>query len=174
MPTRQGKHHKLKFQSYFRLLEEIDSPKVNEILDSNRQTKPTTPINILNVSPTKASRSLSSSFADSAEINQMMTRTRSPRDTPQRKYFDSGDWELAKAGKVDAASVGSEHASPEKLHSRSFSSQQLHPSNAAQISRSLSHGQNSPIKISFSAASLDANEAVLKFPESISEDVDMG
>ena len=143
-------------------------------MDSNRQTKPTTPINILNASPTKASRSLSSSFADSAEINNQMARTRSPRDTPQRKYFDSGDWELAKAGKVDAATVGSEHASPEKLHSRSFSSQQLSAASAAQISRSQSHGHNSPIKISFSAASLDASEAVLKFPEAITEDVDMG
>lgn len=151
---------------------------VNEILESNRQTKPTTPINFLSTtSPTKTNRSFSNSFADSTEINQL--RTRSPRDTPQRKYFDSGDWELAKAGKVDVSCVGSEHASPEKLHSRSFSAQHLHSAmslNASQISRSHSQSQshNSPIKVSFSAASLDVNEAVLKFPESISEDVDMG
>ena len=154
----------------------VASPTVNEIQDSNHQSKPTTPINISDkLSPVKtATRSLSSSFAESAEINAMAMniRTRSPRDTPQRKYFDSGDYELAKVGKVDAACVGSEHASPEKLHSRSFSAQHLHPVNhlsGSQFSRSVSLSQNSPIKVSFSAASLEdlslkTSDSLLKFP----------
>lgn len=51
----------------------------------------------------------------------------SPRDTPSRKYFDSGDYELAKAGIVSSSSVGSLHPNPEKLasYSRSNSSHHL-------------------------------------------------
>ncbi|KAK9764010.1 hypothetical protein K7432_008842 [Basidiobolus ranarum] len=32
-----------------------------------------------------------------------------------RKYFDSGDYALQKAGKTTAAEVGSQHPSPEKI-----------------------------------------------------------
>jgi len=51
----------------------------------------------------------------------------SPRETPSRKYFDSGDYELAKAGIVSSSSVGSLHPNPEKLasYSRSTSSHHL-------------------------------------------------
>jgi hypothetical protein len=86
---------------------------------------------------------------------------RSPRDSPRRKYFDSGDYELARAGIVDAASVGSIHASPERLATSrwSASSQQLHPEIIA--SHSTVHSSNSPIKQSFSAASFDESSILL-------------
>ena len=51
----------------------------------------------------------------------------SPREATSRKYFDSGDYELAKAGIVSSSSVGSLHPNPEKLasYSRSTSSHHL-------------------------------------------------
>ena len=41
-----------------------------------------------------------------------------PGPDPRRKYFDSCDWVLSKAGKsdsIDTANVGSEHPVPEKI-----------------------------------------------------------
>mgnify|MGYP003501652153 FL=1 len=44
-----------------------------------------------------------------------MHRSTDSSSRQTRKYFDSGDYELAKAGILSASSVGSIHASPEKL-----------------------------------------------------------
>ncbi|TPX30694.1 hypothetical protein SmJEL517_g05802 [Synchytrium microbalum] len=59
-----------------------------------------------------------------------------------RKYFDSGDYALSKAGKTSAQDVGSQHPSPERIpHS---------------IPQNLKNGkdgiQNSPVKESLLAA----------------------
>lgn len=185
---------------------------MSEIHPTNRPSKPTTPIyiapagNASNNSPSAnsplqkqgkvqpVSRSLSSSFVDD---DVTMLRARSPRDSPRRKYFDSGDYELAKAGIVDAASVGLVHASPEKLaasrsgsahhlqvppclSSRSLSLQPIGSLTATTSVASLSgihqhkHSQQSPIKVSISAASLeDLSATALRFPASIDEDVEM-
>lgn len=50
----------------------------------------------------------------------------SPRDTPKRKYFDSGDYELAKVGIINSASLGSLHPNPEELNSCSKSGSAHH------------------------------------------------
>jgi hypothetical protein len=47
------------------------------------------------------------------------TESSSSQVRQTRKYFDSGDYELAKAGILSASSVGSIHASPEKIVSSS-------------------------------------------------------
>ena len=93
---------------------------VNEIQSSNMSPKqPVT--NALRPN----SRSLSSfigannnsnthNFCNNVE-NNFMHRSTDSSSRQTRKYFDSGDYELAKAGILSASSVGSIHASPEKL-----------------------------------------------------------
>jgi hypothetical protein len=73
-----------------------------------------------------ASLSVASLAVSSASIEKIKL---SPRDTPNRKYFDSGDYELAKAGVLSSASVGSLHPNPEKMlaYSKSFSQHQIQP-----------------------------------------------
>lgn len=109
-------------------------------------------------------------------------------ESPRRKYFDSGDYELAKAGIVNAASVGSVHASPERLAASSSrwwsaSSHQLHAeslfnsscsstsnsSSTAAIRPSLVHpnpqlnNSSSPIKQSFSIDEHNVDNGPLSF-----------
>lgn len=91
--------------------------------DSQASSKPDTP-KLLSLNP--ANRSLSTEVSHSSDPSKLTMRM-SPKDTPRRKYFDSGDYELAKAGIVSSSSVGSLHPNPEKLasYSRSGSSQHL-------------------------------------------------
>lgn len=90
---------------------------------SQASSKPDTP-KLLSFNPTV--RSLSTDVSVTIDSNKSMMRM-SPRDTPTRKYFDSGDYELAKAGIVSSSSVGSLHPNPEKLasYSRSGSSHNM-------------------------------------------------
>lgn len=92
--------------------------------DSQAASKPDTP-KLLRLNIT--TRSLSTEVAASLNDPVKGVMRMSPRDTPSRKYFDSGDYELAKAGIVSSASVGSLHPNPEKLasYSRSTSSHHL-------------------------------------------------
>ena len=163
------------------MLSAVKSPNgeiINEIQSSNTSSKPDTPKPVINtIKPT--SRSLSTvSFSDPHTHSQLqipdgsvLTIRMSPRDTPRRKYFDSGDYELAKVGIVSATSVGSIHVSPEKLAaSRSGSLHHIQPiifddscsqddlryqltPNATIISRS-----NNSIKCAISEASLEETE----------------
>lgn len=99
----------------------MSSPQVIKEIKSENESqassKPDTPTAI---GITTSTRSLSTDL-------KANTMKMSPRDTPRRKYFDSGDYELAKAGIVSSSSVGSLHPDPEKLasYSRSASSHQF-------------------------------------------------
>ncbi|KAK9759357.1 hypothetical protein K7432_017779 [Basidiobolus ranarum] len=64
---------------------------------------------------------LSKLTEDELKVFKMYGRLPSGKDLvnhrlKDRKYFDSGDYALQKAGKTTAAEVGSQHPSPEKIH----------------------------------------------------------
>jgi hypothetical protein len=91
--------------------------------DSQTASKPDTP-KLLRLN--HSTRSLSTDVAVSNDPLKNMMRTSLRDTTPSRKYFDSGDYELAKAGIVSSSSVGSIHPNPEKLVSYSRSSSSHH------------------------------------------------
>ncbi|KAG1146740.1 hypothetical protein G6F37_006651 [Rhizopus arrhizus] len=45
----------------------------------------------------------------------MSPAQRNKMDMNERKYFDSGDYELTRAGKETSTAIGSEHPSPESI-----------------------------------------------------------
>lgn len=111
---------------------------INEIKSSNdsrpeskQASKPDTPKLYTAIKPPARSFStdvnMTNNFSLMSSAGSMMRM--SPRDTPRRKYFDSGDYELAKVGIVSSASIGSLHPNPETINScsRSGSSHYLQP-----------------------------------------------
>ena len=113
------------------------------------------------ISPTSTHSSHSASSSSAFKLSH-----------PNRKYFDSGDYELARAGILSSASVGSIHPSADKLQhalssaSRSRDEMAVDAHNpTAVICRNLSAPNTATHlqKSTFSMASLDESE---------SEDVD--
>jgi len=185
------------------MLSPVESTTTNQIqCAESKPSSPSFPIEIVNKTAlsSKNALRLSSSFTSSVpqmSINpdssqpevSLAKLSHSPSyhgiirsESPRRKYFDSGDYELAKAGIVNVASVGSIHASPERLAASSSrcwstSSHQLTaeslfnssstsaftlrpPHNHHTNQHTNQHNNNSsPIKQSFSVASLDDQAA---------------
>lgn len=92
------------------VVQEIQSTNVSKV-NSVNGSKANTP------KPQQISTLKPSSRSFSTEVGDATMMRLSPRDTPSRKYFDSGDYEMARAGILSSASVGSIHACPEKLMS---------------------------------------------------------
>lgn len=87
-----------------------DTPKLQSA------TKPPARSFSTDVNMLKSGVSNASMMASAGSMMRM-----SPRDTPRRKYFDSGDYELAKAGIFSSSSIGSLHPNPETLLTNSCS-----------------------------------------------------
>ena len=127
-------------------------------------TEVTSSICAMSTSPTSTHSSHSASSSSAFKLSH-----------PNRKYFDSGDYELARAGILSSASVGSIHPSADKLqHALSSASRSTRNSrdemamdthNPTVFCRNLSAPNTATHlqKSTFSMASLDESE---------SEDVD--
>lgn len=96
------------------IVQEIHSTNVSKTASING-SKPDTPKPQI-IADTSALKPTSRSMSTDVTMFRM-----SPRDTPSRKYFDSGDYEMARAGILSSASVGSIHACPENILSHSAS-----------------------------------------------------
>lgn len=90
----------------------MKSPQVvGEIVPpSHFNTKPSTPAPPRSLSIDVATSAHHSSSASSSSSSSAFKVSH-----PSRKYFDSGDYELARAGILSSASVGSIHPSADKL-----------------------------------------------------------
>lgn len=106
---------------------------VKDIKSTNETSKPETPKPMMKAPVRSFSTDLRQNFTISSNSSSASasasTLKMSPRDTPKRKYFDSGDYELAKAGILSSSSVGSLHPNPELMasYSRSNSLHHLQP-----------------------------------------------
>ena len=99
----------------------VKSPQiVKDIIAANgshSNTKPSTPAPPLRSLSTDVTTSTVSSTHSSSSSTSAFKVSR-----PCRKYFDSGDYELARAGILSSASVGSIHPSADKLMASSSAS----------------------------------------------------
>ena len=136
-------------------IQQATNSEVTSKTASTNQSKPPTTKKTQNKPALKQSSSRSMSTSTDTDITALRL---SPRDTPNRKYFDSGDYELARAGILTSSSVGSIHACPDKLASyaasRSNSSHHLDEFSSSMIFKNHS-APNTLHKSIFSMSNLE-------------------